>query len=76
MAACLMSLSAFSVAFAAEGVPFETEGTPVENEDMANLLKERQCVDVQRRRAADSEACRECRKRCSAIDAILEAKKE
>ena len=39
-AACLMSLSAFSVAFAAEGVPFETEGTPVENEDMASLLKE------------------------------------
>ena len=34
MAACLMSLSAFSVAFAAEGVPFETEGTPVEDENI------------------------------------------
>ena len=33
-AACLMSLSAFSVAFAAEGVPFETEGTPVEDENI------------------------------------------
>ena len=39
-AACLMSLSAFSVAFAAEGVPFETEGTPVEDASTASMLKE------------------------------------
>ena len=38
MAACLMSLSAFSVAFAAEGVPFETEGEPAE-ESMAAGIK-------------------------------------
>ena len=41
MAACLMSLSAFSAAFAAEGeIPFETEGTPVEDESTSTMLKE------------------------------------
>ena len=81
MAACLMSLSAFSVAFAAEGVPFETEGTPVENEDMASLLKEtavrlltysEEELQIQKSmvESAENDAA------VSMLDAILEAKKE
>ena len=81
MAACLMSLSAFSVAFAAEGVPFETEGTPVENEDMASLLKEtavrlltysEEELQIQKSmvETAENDAA------VSMLDAILEAKKE
>ena len=80
-AACLMSLSAFSVAFAAEGVPFETEGTPVENEDMASLLKEtavqlltysEEELQIQKSmvESAENDAA------VSMLDAILEAKKE
>ena len=81
MAACLMSLSAFSVAFAAEGVPFETEGTPVENEDMASLLKgtavrlltySEEELQIQKSmvESAENDAA------VSMLDAILEAKKE
>ena len=83
MAACLVSLSAFSAAFAAEGdeVPFATEGTPVEDENMVTLVKQtamqllalsREELMVQQAMAQDSgdEAM------ISMIDALLDAKIE
>ena len=81
MAACLMSLSAFSVAFAAEGVPFETEGTPVENADMANALKETaaQLLMFSEEELLIQKAVMENAEgdaMTAMVDAILEAKKE
>ena len=80
-AACLMSLSAFSVAFAAEGVPFETEGTPVENADMANALKETaaQLLMFSEEELLIQKAVMENAEgdaMTAMVDAILEAKKE
>lgn len=83
MAACLVSLSAFSVAFAAEEgeIPFATEGTPVEDENMVTLVKQaamqllslsREEIIVQQAMAEDSGD----ETMISMIDALLEAKIE
>ena len=83
MAACLVSLSAFSVAFAAEEgeIPFATEGTPAEDENMVTLVKQaamqllslsREEIIVQQAMAEDSGD----ETMISMIDALLEAKIE
>ena len=83
MAACLVSLSAFSVAFAAEEgeIPFDTEGTPAEDENMVTLVKQaamqllslsREEIIVQQAMAEDSGD----ETMISMIDALLEAKIE
>ena len=83
MAACLVSLSAFSVAFAAEEgeIPFVTEGTPAEDENMVTLVKQaamqllslsREEIIVQQAMAEDSGD----ETMISMIDALLEAKIE
>ena len=83
MAACLVSLSAFSVAFAAEEgeIPFATEGTPAEDENMVTLVKQAAMqllslsieeIIVQQAMADDSGD----ETMISMIDALLEAKIE
>ena len=83
MAACLVSLSAFSVAFAAEEgeIPFATEGTPAEDENMVTLVKQaamqllslsREEIIVQQAMAEDSGD----ETMISMIDALLEGKIE
>ena len=83
MPACLVSLSAFSVAFAAEEgeIPFATEGTPAEDENMVTLVKQaamqllslsREEIIVQQAMAEDSGD----ETMISMIDALLEAKIE
>ena len=83
MAACLVSLSAFSVAFAAEEgeIPFATEGTPAEDENMVTLVKQaamqllslsREEIIVQQAMAEDSGD----ETMISMIGALLEAKIE